>query len=69
MNWTKKKRKTQKRGRTMKPVAVNHCLLLEAELRQTVICCRDPADGAILHRPLQVSNNTSTQGAAEPIAG
>ena len=69
MNSTKKKRKTQKRGRTMNPVAVNHCPLLEAERRQTEICCRDPADGAIPHRPLQVSNNTNTQGAAEPIAG
>ena len=53
----------------MNPAAVNHCLLSEAERRQTEICCRDPADGATPHRHLQVSNNTNTQGAAEPIAG
>jgi hypothetical protein len=69
LNLTKKKRKTQKRERTVKPVAVNHCLLLGAERRQTDISFRDPADGAIPHRLLQVNNSTNTQGAAEPIAG
>jgi hypothetical protein len=69
LNLTKKKRRTQKRERRANPVAANHCLLLGAERRQTAICCRDPADGAIPHRPLQVSSNTTTQGAAEPIEG